>query len=39
MGKKEEKKKEIEWKRHCFAISAPIKAGALSLLPMSLSPY
>ena len=35
----EEKKRKIEWKRHCFAVSAPTKAKPLSLLPMSLSPY
>ena len=39
MSKKEEKKRKIEWKRHRFAVSAPIKAMPLSLLPMSLSPY
>lgn len=39
MSKKEEKKRKIEWERHCFAVSAPTKTKPLSLLPMSLSPY
>lgn len=39
MSKKEEKREKIEWERHCFAVSAPIKAKPLSLLPTSLSPY